>query len=205
MAIPSLKNGVFILAICALNGCSNLGKSYSQIDPEHALADMRNSNGYFSLQTVTPGMAKLVMRSEGSPGNVQFSINTSSDDCKDFQTVGTTKYSGEGVLYPWIAKLTAQASRTPGFLSSDLTPEQSVIIRSYGASSGSISIPGHGTSTSWEKCGPLFSRFTPIAGRAYLVRFEWSSDKCKQSVFDATNPDAPIPVPSEAILTCEKP
>lgn len=205
MPIPRLRYGIFILTICALSGCSNLGKSYNQIDPERASADVRQSNGYFSLQTVSPGMAKLVMRSEGSTGNVQFSINTSSDNCKDFQILGTTKYSGEGVVYPWIAKLVSQVSRTPGFLSKDLAPGQSVLIRSYGSSVSSTSVPDHTTSTRLEKCGPLFSRFTPIADHAYLVRFDWGSNSCTQNVFDATNPDAPIPVPSEAIVVCEKP
>lgn len=194
------------MALCAINGCSNLGKSYSEIDPEGALADVRKHNGYFSLQSVTPGTAKLVMRSEGSSGTVEFSMRTFSDDCNNFKSLGSVKYSGRGVIYPWIADLT-QSSKIPGFLSSELVPGQSVLIRGNGSwnSATSYGSGSNMTLVSSGKCGPLLSRFTPVAGHAYLVQFNWENNICKQNVFDATNPDAPVLVPSEAIVVCEKP
>jgi len=191
--------GILVLALHLVTGCSNLGKSYSEIDPEGALADIRKHNGYFSLQTVTPGTAKLVLRSERFPANVSFSMSDAEETC-DFKDLGSVRDSGRGVVYPWIADLTESlrpGTKPSGFIATDLVPGGRVLIRGYGSWAGFGSTPLSG------ECGPLLSEFTPVANRAYLVRFTWEGGYCRQRVFDATDPDAPIPVPSEPGRICK--
>lgn len=194
-----LNIGILVLALHLITGCSNLGKSYSEIDPEDALADMRKHNGYFNLKTVTPGTAKLVLRSEGFPANVSFSISDTEEIC-DFKILGSVRDSGHGVIYPWIADLVDSFSHRKeplGFISTDLVPGKRVLIR------GSGSWAGSGRPSTSGECGPLLSKFTPASDRAYLVRFTWEGNYCVQRVFDATDPDAPVLIPSEPGRICK--
>ena len=182
-----------------LCGCS-LGKSYREIDPEGAEADMRKNNGYYALKSVTPGKAKIVFRSEGMPYDVNFSTSTSSVPCQDFKIIGDVKDSGHGIIYPWIANLTGSASRNRPFIANEAPPGQSIQIRGYGAWIGDVN-----NGFTRGKCGPLVSRFTPVADHAYLVQFRFVDGGCKQVISDASNPDSPIPLPVEHIQSCSKP
>lgn len=206
MSISCLRGDCLALMLCALSGCADLGRSYSEIDPEGAAADIRKNSGYFALRSVTPGTAKIVMRSEGSGSTVNFSVSTSGVACEDFKSVGRTRFTGRGIIYPWIADFSQSMSGTKGFLESEVVPGRSVYIRSSSSWAESNSVPGSGiTTASSGRCGPLISKFDPEKNHAYLVRFVWNEWGCTQYISDATNPDAPVLIPAEEVFNCTKP
>jgi hypothetical protein len=185
--------------LSALSGCSNLGKSYSEIDPAGALADIRKHNGYDSVKKIVPGTAKLVVRSGGGSYDVHFSINKQDDTCHGFNKFATTRDNGRGVLLPWIADMNPGPD---GFAATEITPGQTVIVS--GESSWlSATKTGNVTTSSSGHCGPKYSKFTPAVNHAYIVEFNWVGDSCEQSLVDATDPDAPIPVADEPFLACK--
>lgn len=191
------KAGMVLLALGVISGCSNLGKPYSQIDPAGALEDTRKHNGYYSLKSVKPGTAKLVMRSDGDPKDVLFSISSDEAVCGGFKELGTTRDSGRGVIYPWIADLSEIGRRGPvGFVASDLTPGQTIVVRGHGSGV---------TTARFDRCGPRYSQFTPQENHAYLAQFTWTRKGCQQSIADVTDPDAPVPVGVALLFICEKP
>lgn len=194
-----------LLALSSLNGCADLGKSYSEIDPEGAKADIRKHNGYFELKAVKPGMTKLVLRSMGSGRAVNFSLSTTTLACQDFEKLGEVQFSGRGVLYPWIADMVDRRKHTADFLVREFEPKQSIYVRSNGSWFESQSIPGSGMSTtSSGRCGALISKFTPQANHAYVVEFNWLPDGCMQLIEDATDPDHPVPIQAETTFACTK-
>lgn len=176
-------------ALFCLQACS-VGKSYKEIDPEGAQRDVRQNNGYYALKSVLPGKSKVVFRSDGSPRPVAFALCARADSCEQSEELGTVGNSGHGVVYPWIAKMTNKANRIANqkpYLMQNMTPDQPVRVRGLGKwldSQALITVSG--------SCGPLETVFTPLAGRAYVVEFKWIDDDCKQSIYDATNPDEPV-------------
>jgi hypothetical protein len=195
---PTSKCAIALAALSALSGCSNLGKSYSQIDPAGALADIRKHNGYDSVKKIVPGTAKLVVRSGGGSYDVRFSINKQDDACQGFNKFATTRDNGRGVLLPRIADMSPGPD---GFASTDLAPGKTVVVR--GESSYLTMTPAGGNSVSSGHCGPMYSKFTPELNHAYIVEFNWVGKSCEQSVVDATDPDAPVPVAAEPVLACK--
>lgn len=185
-----------ILSTLVLSGCSTVGKSYSQLNPADAQRDLQRNNGHDALKTTVPGGTKIVMRPEGISVPVQFSLSASASDCKDFPAPEIARYGGQGIVYPWIAKMTS--GNTPGFIEKRLTPSQPVQVRAFINWTGSVST-SQVTHLTKHKCGPLVQRFTPKEGRNYLARAMYEEDVCRLSIFDATDPSAPILTESETI------
>ena len=177
-----------LLMSCILCGCS-AGKTYREIDPAAAAEDERQSNGYYSLKSVSPGTTKLVIRSSGMPGTVSVFTTTSDIPCKDFKPLGNVIDTGHGVLYPWIAKFSEKLTLSKTFVETEIEPNKTIQIRGYGAWASD----GRPGSTSGH-CGPITSVFTPLANRAYLLQFLWLGTRCQQVISDATDPDAPVSV-----------
>lgn len=64
------------LLLAAIAGSVLSGCAYRDINPEGAIADERNNNGYNELREVDPGTAKLVLRSVGAAYRARFSLST---------------------------------------------------------------------------------------------------------------------------------
>ena len=172
--------------------------AYRDINPEAALADERANNGYNELREVDPGTAKLVLRTVGAAYPARFSLSTSPQACQGFLSLGDVAYAGRGVVYPWIANAVQRTHRAEPHLVQEAKPGQPVQVRGDGFWAGG---------TGWDyrsgRCGPVVVSFTPQAGRAYTVEFVWGDRAtCDLAVMDATNPDAPVLVPTQAIAGC---
>lgn len=184
----------------AITGCT-----YSQINPEAALEDIRANNGYYELRSIEPGTAKLVLRTPGAMATsaaVKFAVSTAEASCKDFQHLGAAASSGHGIVYPWIARATRVGSGAEPFLVHQATPGQPIQIRGIGNwSTGGTNIAYRAGS-----CGPVAVRFTPAENRAYAVEFFWTKGmSCRLAVMDATDPDALQPVEVREIPGCPAP
>ncbi|MET3183774.1 UNVERIFIED_ORG: hypothetical protein ABIC43_006966 [Variovorax guangxiensis] len=179
--------------------------TYSQINPEAALEDIRTNNGYYELKSIEPGTAKLVLRTPGAAATsaaAQFAVSTAEAPCEGFQHLGAAASSGHGVVYPWIARATRVGSGAEPFLLHQATPGQPIQIRGIGRWSTS----GAGVAFRAGSCGPVALRFTPAENRAYAVEFIWEKDMtCRLAVMDATDPDAPQPVVANSIPGCPAP
>ncbi|RJX31783.1 MAG: hypothetical protein C4516_06470 [Oxalobacter sp.] len=190
-----------LMASVVLQGCSNVGKSYSEINPERAEKEVKRANGYYHLKKkVAPGTAKLILRSEGAGHPASFSYRIAQSKCEKFERIGTAAYTGSGQLLPWIAKMTRGASNAmgaKGFLSYSAEPGKPIQIQGDGFSSSSVA---GGVRT--VKCGPVTSEFVPQEGRAYLVQFLWEGDTCRQVVSDASDPDKPVALNADKLTTC---
>ncbi len=193
-----------VMALCltsmAVGGCT-----YSQINPEAALEDVRTNNGYYELKSVEPGSTKLVLRTPGvaaASAAAQYAVSTAEAPCEGFQHLGAAASAGHGVVYPWIARATRVGSGAEPFLVHEATPGQPIQVRGIGKwSTGGANIAfQHGS------CGPEVVRFTPQADRAYAVEFIWGKGmSCRLAVMDATDPDAPQPVASRPVPGCPAP
>jgi len=189
-----------ITAFLLLSGCA-----YREINPEAALADERANNGYLELQEVLPGTAKLVFRTAGAAYPAHFSVSTAVQACQEFDSVGNVVYAGRGIVYPWIANMAQRGHRTVNktepYRVREVYPGDPIQIRAYGSWAD-----GAGAGFRSGNCGPVVARFTPEHGHAYIVEFVWGSKPvCSLAVADATQPDAPVPVPVETISDCPAP
>lgn len=177
-------------------------KPYDQVAPARALAEVRGHNGYYALKNVEPGAAKLVVRNRGVQKETQFAMTTSVETCKNLKQLGTTFDVERGKVSPKEAyKSLKKHGDLTEYIVRDLTPGQPLIVRGIGAwrsdnTYGTKRIIANGT------CGPLYTRFTPVEGHAYLVEFEQPDTDCAQGVYDATDPDHPLPMRSEAVSMC---
>ncbi len=188
-----------LLAAFLTAGCSNIGKSYSQIDPEGAKQDVLKHNGYYALKQVASGSSKLVVRNRRIGFRSAFETNSSSTDCNAYEKLGTTVDAGRGVLLPWVADLSQSLTlgkKDQGFIETTLVPGQSIQVRAH------ASMASSGPGTSSASCDAVYIRFTPEVNRAYLVELNVSQKDCVLSVVDASNPDAPVQVPTEQPLIC---
>jgi len=212
----SQSKGLFILRIsktkCALAcaaftatllcGCSNLGKSYSQIDPEGALEDARQHNGYYAIKKRPAESTRLVMRGFGRPFTGSFELNASQDQCTGFERAGSFAVVGRGVLLPWIADMTSRMSLTgkmDEFLAKDIQPSQPIAVKAYG---GWADYEQATKTSSNGRCGPVSAAFLPQPGRAYLAEMDWSGGQCQLKISDATDPDSLIPMEALPMKSC---
>ncbi len=193
---PMLLCVAMAMAPVLLAGCT-LGKTYAEIDPEGAKEAVRRHTGYYALQEVTPGTAKLVLRSTGAGISVQYATSTANTPCEGMEKHGTVRDVGRGVVLPSIAKLSFGGKE---FIEQELAAPVNVQVQGRG--SFWQSNPFFST---WGQCDPLTARFAAQPNRAYLVNFQYTDRQCKLDVFDATNPDAPVPVPFENLAQCPKP
>lgn len=61
-------------------------------------------------------------------------------------------------------------------------------------------VSGKGLGYRTGRRGPVVATFTPQEGRAHTVEFLWGDRAtCNLVVMDTTNPDAPLPVPAQAM------
>jgi hypothetical protein len=194
-----MKHSGILLAVIAsamLSACA-----YREINPEAALADMRANSGYNELPDVEPGTAKLLLRSAGSGYPANFSVSTSPQSCRDFTPLGDVAYAGRGIVYPWIANAVQRGRRTEPYLVHEAKPGEPIQVRGYGSWAD-----GAGSGYRTGHCGPVTAKFTPQDGHAYIVEYVWGSQPaCNLNVMDATDRDAPVPVPTQAIAGCPAP
>ena len=184
--------------LCLVAGCAGVGRSYDEIDPVAAQEDVRKHNGYYTLRSVTPGTAKLILRSEGH-GAARFSINTSGDDCGNQEDLGRVSDFGRGKLLPAVSAFfeSVQIGRkTVAFVARDVPPGKPVLMT---ASGSWIDKDASGS------CGPVRGKFKPAADRAYVAAFIWKDGFCYLSIQDATDPDSPKSIRSEPIASCKNP
>lgn len=195
-----LRPAALLACTLALGACA-----YRNINPEAAAADERADGSSDALRSVTQGTAKLVFRASGAGHATSYAVSTSGEACQGFQSVGNVAYSGRGVVLPWIARMNERTRsavfKTQPFVEHDAVPGRSIQVRAVGnwqETGGVFNRAG--------TCGPLVAKFTPVAGRAYLVEFVWRSDNsCSQVVTDSTDPSAPTPVQLEGTQSCDSP
>lgn len=125
--------------------------------------------------------ARLILKSTGMPMDVEYSINSSGESCKNFEKAGTIRDAGEDVVPPWIAKFSKKLNRTPAQVEK-LVP-----------ATGVVQISGFGK---WfneagrsSTCGPVVTEFNPKVGSTYIVEFVWhGTASCSGRVVDVTDP-----------------
>lgn len=187
---------IALSASAVLTACT-----YSELHPKSALKDIRNNNGYYDLQEIEPGTAKIVVRATGTSYPAHFSISTSPQACQGFKPLGEVAYTGRGVVYPWIANMGQRGRRSNPYLAHDAKPGEPIQVRGYGSWAD-----GTGAGYRTGNCGPVTAKFTPEAGHGYTIDFAWGGKPaCSLVVMDATNPDAPVPVPVQSIANCSAP
>jgi len=175
--------------------------TYSQINPQRAQEQIRENNGYYELGDVAPGTAKLIVRSRNMRYPVHYSVSTSPQACKDFESVGNVAFFGQGVVYPWISRATRMGSgdSQPYRVYEVKQPGQPIQLRAV----GTWTTGADGGYRSGQ-CGPLVVRYTPLADHAYTAEFVWQGDNsCHLELMDASVPDAPQPLPSTAVPNCQ--
>ena len=198
MKIRMKVSGVLlpVIASTTLSACT-----YSEINPSAALADIRANSGYNELRDLEPGTAKLILRSAGSGHPAHFSVSTSPQACQGFTSLGHVAYAGRGIVYPWIANAVQRGRRTEPYLVHEAKPGEPIQVSGYGSWAN-----GTGSGYRTGNCGPLTAKFTPQDGRSYVVEFVWGGKPaCSLNVMDATDRDAPVPVPAQAIAGCPAP
>lgn len=186
---------VVVLISLHAAGCADLGHSYRQIDPAGALEDVRKHNGYYVLKALKAGSAKVVMNAHGAPFSASFDVSASDRVCEGFTRVGTATDLGRGIVYPWVADMTASLSlgaKAKGFVETEVTPGKRLQVRSSSYQHG----------RQFATCGPFALSFTPAVDRANLVQFLWAERSCTMTVVDATNPDQPLPIQVENLASC---
>ncbi|MDQ0590735.1 hypothetical protein [Variovorax paradoxus] len=190
--------GIFFAAIATamLSACT-----YSEINPNAALVDIRANNGYDELRDVEPGTARLILRASGSGYPAHFSVSTSPQACQNFASLGSVAYAGRGIVYPWIANAVQRGRRTKPYLVYEAKPGEPIQVSGYGSWAD-----GTGSGYRTGNCGPMTARFIPQDGRAYTAEFVWGGKPaCSLAIMDATDPDAPASVPLQAIPGCPAP
>lgn len=192
---------LFATVALLLGGCA-----YREINPERAQADARQAGGYKELERVNPGTAKLLMRSSGMAYPVSFTVSPVADrPCENTVPLRPVAYTGQGVVYPWIAKMTAATGGTkPYQLYTVALPDRPMTVNAVGHWSSNIPGPPGGVSTFSSGTCKAAARFTPRVGRAYTAELVWMNTNCRLDIKDATDSNAPQPVSvnAERPLAC---
>lgn len=169
------KTAAFMLLAVLLSGCDPNARGAS-------VSAMANNDFIHLPQTVEitdASQAKLVIRTVGSPQRVGFKAFYPAGGDEEY--LGAVVYSGRGVVMPWIAKMNETvnsiAFRRDAELQKLLAAGKPIII------SGIAESMGFRTT-----CGPVFSKFTPEAGKVYLVEFQFAQGGCTQNLFDISQP-----------------
>lgn len=179
---------LLFLVAGVIQGCSDLGKTYSEINPQDAELQVKKHNGYYDLKSISSGKSKLVLRSEGMPYPVKFSYCSGS--CEKHEDLGAVEDLGRGILLPWIADLNRKTSPKE-YLVLEVPPGQHISVDGLGEGASN-----HHVFYASKTCGPLNSSFMPLENHNYLVRFLWENDSCRLDVSDATDPDNLKPLPA---------
>lgn len=170
-------------------------------DTAAAAAALRDSAVAARLGVIASDKAKVVFRTVGS-FRVDYELSTSPQACEDFQLIGEV-YDDSNVRAPdWMLnfrKVAGALLKMHPWLERDVEPGVQIQIRAM----------GHGMVTEGRRsgtgtCGPLMAKFTPEAGRAYLVTYIGNKNTtCVQAVQDATDVDAPFLMPVGQPRMCE--
>ena len=136
--------------------------------------------------------------------NVVFHTSANAQTCE-----GLTRSAGvydaqllREKLLPFIAKMQQKARAATGIYPEvAVSVDADVPLQVFGESKWSDKL---GSTWSSGGCGPFTQRFTPQAGRKYMVLFEFAEKTCGQSVQDITDAAAPAPVEVES-LQCKLP
>lgn len=130
---------------------------------------------------VLENTSRLVLKSTGMPMDVDFFSGTPDEACREVKRrIGTVRDKGEGVLLPWIAKLSEKLNRLPGELETIVPAREAIKIAGYGHWFDGQA-RGH--------CGPVMVAFVPDEKHSYLVEFVWrGTSECTTHVFDVTDP-----------------
>lgn len=196
-------------SLAILSACSSTpraespkAKAKAQAAVARANAEVRGHNGYYALKNVEPGTAKLVVRNVGSQKETQFAMTASVETCKDLKLLGTTfDVARRSLTEKEAYKALKKHGDTTEYIAQDLTPGQPVIVRGIGYWH-SDNTYGNKRYIASGRCGPLYSKFTPVEGHAYLIEFEQPTKDCAQGIYDATDPDNPVPLRSEPVTMC---
>ncbi|MCI8207997.1 hypothetical protein AUC61_00480 [Pseudomonas sp. S25] len=135
--------------------------------------------------------AKVIMKPTGYIYPVQFSVRRDGDPDQRPESLGTAAYTGRGKVFGWIAKMnevthSAALKHFPQ-LELQADPDRAMEI------SGGYDVSDNNVR---RMCGPLRSVFTPEKQKVYLVEFVVRVDGCEQHVYDITQPEQRIPVPT---------
>lgn len=145
--------------------------------------------------------AQLLFKSRGEAMNVIFKTSTHEEPCEGM-TQAAGVYDAELLrekLLPFIAKMQQKARKATGIYPQvEQTVAANVPLQITSKSSWYDKV---GSMSSSGSCGPFANKFTPEAGRKYLVLFEFSGGSCGQSVKDITNAEEePVPVTLEPLI-----
>ena len=168
-----------------------------QLDPETLKQKVQESNGYLALkQGVAPGTSKIVLRGNTVEKRHIFGLNFTEMPCDEYKVLEAITNPGWEQNIPAVAQRIARWHK--GFTEAAVPPDQSVQVRAgMGDFDWTMKNLPKGLS-----CGPVHYQFTPKADKVYLAEFYYIENKCFLMVSDATDPDAPVPVPRESLRVC---
>ena len=163
-------------------------------------------------------VAVLSFRVSGGATPVTFDWTDDTKDCNDFERVGTVQeLTAEQIeaRKKAIADWNEKYKDTKIFGKTFLQPafvEPKTTLSLYTQAGVAVQIRGRAfssTGNSTYSCGPLVEKFTPEGGKRYTIDFSLlpsvgTYGKCGQQIFDDTDPELRIPLPSEEIKECKK-
>lgn len=151
-----------------------------------------------------PTVAKLSLISSGEQMMVDYGTSGSAEECKDFTPAGKV-YDATTLrekLLPFISKMVERSRRMTGVLpkvEKTLTAGAPVWVQAYADWPAE-----HGLRAG--SCGPLTLQLTPEAGKKYQVEFHFlGENKCKQMLFDVTDPAAKQEIEAPVTAACAAP
>lgn len=180
-----MKRATLLLLILTLSGCHSNVRDSSPSLLKDGIQLSQNK------VTVDAQHAKVIMKASGNTYPVEFSVRRAADPDQRMDVRGTVVDSGRGKVFDWIAKLNevANSAAVKHFPQLEVQADSDQPFEVSGYSSGeSIGSP--------YRCGPLKSTFIPERTKVYLVEFQFVGSRCEQHVYDITQPQERIPVPS---------
>lgn len=169
---------------------------------------IRKAKAYHAMQLTANGevtapeaVAELHFRSTDAPDNVSFRKTDETHACGKYDEVARVSNGSDSPL-----------PRTAVFRVPALRPVQ-IQIASSGFTEVDVSSNGalstNQTRRVRRSCGPVTLRFTPQGARKYAVEYAVSyatsfNGTCAQTVYDLTDPDQRIVVPTQAAEVCPR-
>ena len=151
--------------------------------------------------------ATLLFKSQGEAMNVAFHTSSEAQPCAGLTRTANV-YDAVLLQQNLLPAMATMIRKTQAWLkvypAVELKVKGGMPFQVLGSSNWSGT--GAGVTT-YGKCGPLTLRFTPHAGRSYLVLFKFTGNGCTQSVQDTTDahdPSAGVAVETTP-LHCTRP
>lgn len=187
-----------VCGVMLLQGCSSIGKTYMEINPEDAAHQMKTANGYYALQKFkneNDGTRSLIVFRSPQFYFAQYYL-CESEKCLDsqnreqYQDIGSVSDSSDGYVLPWVSKMVRAVSfgRSKNFIEKLVEPGKLLKIKARGNSYDRFF-------KVLRTCGPVYEEINPQAGRAYVVHYQVGNSSCHISVYDATDPDHLVKLP----------